>query len=725
MAMIDSPPRSVHILLAVLLVAVVTALAPPAFAQPADIDELEHLSATLKDDKARARLIEQLDALAAARHGTDKTGEDGVIAGLSHAIGTIGEGASSAVTAIRDAPLLAAWAVGELANPAQRAIWGRILAELGAVLATGWLAERLCGVALARPRRMARPKPGAGLSARVPAACAGALLGLLPVASFAAAGWGVSLLLHHDGNARVAALMLIAAYGGLRLTLVAARAVLAPEHPDSRLLPVDDETAEYLAIWTRRIAGIGLFGWFAAEAARLLGLPPAGHLVVVKALGLTVAAMAAIFALQNRQPVAAAIRRAARHLGPRMQGLAERAAELWHVCAALYIAAVYLVWALPVAGGAQFMIQATVLTVIILAAARIAGGMVRRAVERAFAIGPEAKARFPLLEARANRYLPALQLALRLAVGAITALALLQAWGIGSFAWVTSDLGRRILASAISIATVLVGALLTWEVVAGVIERYLGRVDADGRLIECSARARTLLPLARNALFVVMAVMVTLVVLSELGIDIAPLLAGAGVVGIAIGFGSQKLVQDVITGAFILFEDTIAVGDVVKLDGHSGAVEAISIRAIRLRDAQGSVHTIPFSAVGTVVNMSREFAYATFEIRVSYREDLDRVGAALAAVGTAMWADPAFGPQMAEPLEVLGLERFDAWAVVVAARIKTLPLKQWAVAREFNRRVKLRFDAEGIEMPLQTTVRVDSSSSASASAASTTCLATS
>jgi small conductance mechanosensitive channel len=254
-----------------------------------------------------------------------------------------------------------------------------------------------------------------------------------------------------------------------------------------------------------------------------------------------------------------------------------------------------------------------------------------------------------------------------------------------------------------------------WELVSGGIERYLAATGADGQTVERSARARTLLPLARNVLFIVLVVMVGLIVLAELGVNIAPLLAGAGVVGIAIGFGAQSLVKDVITGAFILFEDTIAVGDLVRLDAHAGTVEALSIRAIRLRDGTGALHTVPFSAVGTVVNMSRDFAYAVFEIGVSYDSDTDHVVAVMQDVGDDLAADAEYGSDMIEPLEVWGIERFEASAVVIKARCKTRPMKQWRISREYNRRLKKRFETEGIEIPLpQSTVWFGGKQSAAA-----------
>ena len=215
-----------------------------------------------------------------------------------------------------------------------------------------------------------------------------------------------------------------------------------------------------------------------------------------------------------------------------------------------------------------------------------------------------------------------------------------------------------------------------------------------------SARARTLLPLLRTAMLAVLALTVALIVLGELGVNVAPLLAGAGIVGIAIGFGAQALVKDIITGLFILVEDTLAIGDVVDVGGdHAGVVEAISIRAIKLRDLAGTVHTVPFGTVTSVKNLTRDYSYYVADIAVAYREDTDEVIEVLKEVARALKEDPAFGYFMLEPLEVIGVDRFEDSAVILKVRLKTVPLQQWTVGREFNRRVKKAFDAEGIEMP--------------------------
>ncbi|BAE49115.1 mechanosensitive ion channel domain-containing protein [Paramagnetospirillum magneticum] len=284
-------------------------------------------------------------------------------------------------------------------------------------------------------------------------------------------------------------------------------------------------------------------------------------------------------------------------------------------------------------------------------------------------------------------------------LGTAVGLMVVQSLGVYNvLAVVGSEWGRRILSGLINIVLVLALAVVFWEVLRAAIERYLSATDSDGNQLQRSGRVRTLLPLVRNAAFIMLVISVGLIVLSEIGVNIAPLLAGAGVLGIAIGFGSQKLVQDIITGAFVLFEDTMAVGDAVKVGEHVGTVEAISIRAIKIRDGNGALHTVPFGAVSTVVNSSRGFNYAAMDIPVAYEVETDKAAAVITDLGAEMRAEAGWGAMMIDPVEVQGVERFDAASVVLRVRIKTTPGDRVTLIREFNRRLKQRFDAAGIAM---------------------------
>jgi moderate conductance mechanosensitive channel len=276
-------------------------------------------------------------------------------------------------------------------------------------------------------------------------------------------------------------------------------------------------------------------------------------------------------------------------------------------------------------------------------------------------------------------------------------LTLLQAWGLSAYSWLDTDTGRQTTGTAVTIAIVIIVALVAWELFSSGVERFLH--DAAGRPTARSARARTLVPIIRASVLVVIVTFVGLIVLAQIGVNIAPLLAGAGVVGLAVGFASQALLKDLIIGLIILAEDTLAVGDYVNVGAGEGVIETLTVRALRIRDASGALLTIPFSQVTTIKNMTREFAYALHDVGVLYRFDIDTVVAVLREVADEMRADPYWRARILAPLEVVGLDRFTDSAQIIRVRLKTEPLQQFEVQREFNRRMKKAFDAAGIEMP--------------------------
>jgi small-conductance mechanosensitive channel len=293
----------------------------------------------------------------------------------------------------------------------------------------------------------------------------------------------------------------------------------------------------------------------------------------------------------------------------------------------------------------------------------------------------------------------------------LAALAVLQAWNIAAFAWFTSDLGRRVVGNALSIGMELVIALALWEIFASAIERYLSRIDASGA--PRRTRIRTLLPFLRTAMLCVIVVLTSLIILSHVGVDITPLLAGAGVVGLAIGFGSQALVKDIITGLFILMEDQLAVGDIVDVGkDHKGVVEAITVRTIRMRDLSGTVHIVPFSEVTSLKNLAKEFSYAVARITISYSEDIDHVVEILRQVSDELMEDEALRPFILNSFDYMGVDALEEFSVVLLVRIRTVAGKQLVVGRAFNRLVKIAFGKNGITSrdPTPTTMVAPASS---------------
>ncbi len=216
---------------------------------------------------------------------------------------------------------------------------------------------------------------------------------------------------------------------------------------------------------------------------------------------------------------------------------------------------------------------------------------------------------------------------------------------------------------------------------------------------ETEKRVNTLIKLLRQGIFIFMWLIAFLVLLRELDFDIAPILAGAGVLGLAIGFGAQNLVRDVISGFFIILENQVRIGDVAIINGTGGLVEELNFRTIVLRDLQGTVHVFPNGTINTLSNMTSHWSAYVFDLAVAYKEDTDKVVEIIEQVGQDMHDDQYFGPLLQEKIEIFGVDRFDDSGVIIRGRLKTKPIRQWEVGRQFLRRIKKAFDQEGIEIP--------------------------
>ncbi|MCD6308430.1 MAG: mechanosensitive ion channel family protein [Candidatus Latescibacteria bacterium] len=255
-----------------------------------------------------------------------------------------------------------------------------------------------------------------------------------------------------------------------------------------------------------------------------------------------------------------------------------------------------------------------------------------------------------------------------------------------------------LLTSGLRIAVILAIMLVAFRVSRYASNRVFGTFAKD-RDEEYRKRADTLSSLFRYIVRLVILAVASVMILDELGIDIGPILAAAGIMGVAVGFGAQHLVQDIISGFFILIEDQVRVGDVVEISGHAGLVEKINLRMTILRDLSGKVHYIRNGHIDVVTNMTKEFSFYVFDIGVAYRENVDDVIEVMKKVDGELRADPEFADDILEPLEVLGLDEFADSAVIVKARTKTKPIKQWRIGREYKRRLKKRFDEMDIEIP--------------------------
>jgi small conductance mechanosensitive channel len=253
--------------------------------------------------------------------------------------------------------------------------------------------------------------------------------------------------------------------------------------------------------------------------------------------------------------------------------------------------------------------------------------------------------------------------------------------------------------AGIKIIFILIFTLIIIKVVKMVSNRFSSvflKKDADE---ESKKRAKTLTSVIQNFLIILILVVAAITIIGQLGIEIAPLIATAGIAGVAIGFAAQSLIKDIINGFFLLLWDQIRVGDYVQISDRPGLVEMINLKMTVLRDFNGNVHYIPNGSIDIVTNMTKDFSRYLFEIGVAYREDVDEVIDVIKEVDEELRKDPDFKQDILEPIEIFGLDKFADSALIIKARTMTKPLKQWRVAREFNKRLKKKFDEVGIEIP--------------------------
>lgn len=687
--------------------------ASPEEAAPETAADLRRLIQTLEDPDRRARLLTDLRALLEAQgatagpdgdtpsgEGADRAAADDHSFGdqISDAVINQGERVQlvfsevwDAVIAIRDLP---DWLDTQINVEYRRNFWIEIATVgLGFPILVALIARWLTGLALGGTIMRLRNAEVPSIQAKIFTAIFRTILEAFTVAAVLGAGWAALLVVPRSFQAEQIALVVIQAIAVHTGMGVLGRLFLAPYAPHLRVLRVGDEMSAYLYLWVMRLTAVGVIGYVISQTALPLGAGYVGSHALEVAAAAVMTAMLLILVTQLRLTVRKAIR------GGGNSVVRRRFADIWNLLASLYILVGFGIFVSGAQDGFLFMLRATVISVVAVAAALAAQHLAAKLLDRLFAVDEELEKRFPGLRKRSGLYRPTLKKAVDVIIFILAAIAILEGWNAGVISALDAQTQTAVLRSAGTIILVLIVCVVIWEVTASGIARALSGTNANGSPREASSRTKTLLPLLRRAVLVALVVFGGLIVLSELGIDIAPLLAGAGVVGLAIGFGSQALVRDVITGLFMLIEDTVAVGDVVTAGGHTGVVEDMSIRTIRLRDLEGSVHVIPFGDVTTVVNLTKDFSFALLDVGVAYREDTDRVSEVIKSVADEMQAEEAWSPLFLDPIEILGVNELADSAVVIRCRIKTPPIKQWGVKREMLRRLKKRFDAENIEIP--------------------------
>ncbi|KML07031.1 MULTISPECIES: mechanosensitive ion channel family protein [Burkholderia] len=487
---------------------------------------------------------------------------------------------------------------------------------------------------------------------------------------------------------------LIDIYVICRLVTIVSRLFFQPDARQLRLLHISDAWADFAQRSIARIVIVVGACTAAVEIAASFGLSEAGHVALLKAVALVGHLMVSALILRCRQPVAARIRAAGDDRAS-FEMVANALADAWAPVSVFIVMALWFVWALDVHNGYRVLITLGGRSIAVMIGMRMVSIVVFGALARLFQGRDEDRT---LVHLHAYRYYPLLRQIVSGAIGIVTVVLLLQIWGVPIFrAFETGTIGHRLASALVTIAIAAIVALLVWEAANIAIERRLQRWTREGNLVR-AARLRTLLPMLRSLLFVMIALVVVLTGLSQLGVNVGPLLAGASIFGVALGFGSQKLVQDFITGIFLLMENAMQVGDWVTLAGVSGTVEYLSIRTVRLRAGDGSLYTIPFSSVTTVNNTNRGLGNAAVKISIAYGEDIDRAIATLKEIGAALRDDPKYRDGILSDFSYWGIDQVDGAALALSGQMQCTDATRWSVQREFNRRIAETFRERDIRI---------------------------
>lgn len=670
---------------------------PPAGANM-PIEQARALADVLKDEKARTALIKELERLGAPESAAAKPGpqhEPSFIRQVAETTSDVSTGIAQAADRLWSQLLSAPERFTALDSASLSVLKDALLDLALIVIVTVGVFMTLRHFA----KRLYRWIGGRAKDAGFICSALLAFGSVLIDAGVVLLAWALGYL---------AAIALLGEYGtiGIRQTLylnaflivemikVAMRTILSPSASELRPVPLPDRAAQTMTKWIGTAVSILGYGQLLIvpiinQNVSFMAGQAAAVLIYLAALIILIS-----LTLTNRTAVAEWL------MGER--GLADKPGTLrfmarnWHVPVLLYLGVLFVI-VITRPGGLLFSIlygSARVLAAVIVGA--IIGAGLKRLMARGVRLPEPVTQRLPLLERRLNAFVPKLLLLVRIVLIIIVALFIVHTIElIDVRGWLVSQVGVRLTGILLSLFFILLLGFALWLAVSSWIDFRLNPDYGS----QPTARERTLLSLFRNAMTIVLIVITTMFALSEIGIDIAPLIASAGVFGLAIGFGAQKLVQDIITGIFIQFENAMNVGDVVNVSGTTGTVERLTIRSVSLRDVHGAFHIIPFSSVDMVTNFMREFGQFVCDMGIAYGVNIDDAKAAMIDGFEELRADEKWGKVILEDMTWFGVTTFGDSAVTVRSRIKCAPGQQWGVGRAYNAILKRIFDERGIEIP--------------------------
>jgi small-conductance mechanosensitive channel len=485
------------------------------------------------------------------------------------------------------------------------------------------------------------------------------------------------------------------------------RVIFSPKSAPLRLFPMEDQDAAFLHKWILRILLIGGFFTGTSLILRQVGVSSQLYLLTYSFSGAVFILALVIMVWQSRKRVAQAIWTDDTDVSS-SGSLRAAFARNWHYFAILYLLVAGGIWTAKALNDENVTVLNLFLSIFLIPIIigvdqwvqrllKIASGESRETIDLS---GDEPTEIDEQAEAAGKmdltHYVPLIRRFFRIFLIAFVLFFSLRLWGIDI------PIGRMFTRSALSIVFILLLSFITWQLIKARIDQKLKEemAEDDEAAEEGGAggsRMGTLLVLLRKFVLAVMFVIVALIILASVGINIGPLIAGAGVIGLAIGFGAQTLVKDIIAGVFFLIDDAFRVGDYIETGGTKGSVEHISLRSIRLRSAKGPVHTIPFGSMGTVTNMSRDYIITKLDFRVRYDTNVDKVRKIIKKINKAISKDPEMGPNLLDKVKSQGVRELDASAMIMRLKFKTIPGGQFVIRREVYRMIQESFRENGIE----------------------------
>ncbi len=490
------------------------------------------------------------------------------------------------------------------------------------------------------------------------------------------------------------------AFAVMELFKALLRMIFCPRYPELRHLPMTGQNARY---WNHRLSLVsGFIGYSAMVIVPIIASQINAETAALAnfVIMLTLTAYVLLLIAHNKRNIQKALERLANGSLAFFSVFIRAFSLIWHWLAAVYFVVLFLLTQFDPGNSLKFMVAATVKSLMIISVGALISGLLTRWISRHITLSPKTRRSYPQLQQRINVYVSSALKICRVLVVFAVMLLLLDAWHLFDLGdWLSGNIGARVIDALLRIFIILIFSALGWTLLASIIENRLA-TDFHGRP-QPSARTRTLLTLFRNALAVIISTITIMIILSEIGVNIAPLLAGAGALGLAISFGAQTLVKDVITGIFIQFENGMNTGDLVTIGDITGVVERMTIRSVGVRQDTGAYYIIPFSSITTFANFVRGIGSFVANYDVDRDEDIDHVNQTLRAAVTELMSKEDIRPMViGEPIfgGVVGLTN---QSFTVRVSFTTQALKQWTVRFTLDALVKNHFEAAGIQPPYQ------------------------